>query len=86
MVKKSSKPTSKLFEIIGWAGIVLILTAYAGLNFGWMNQQHMNYQLLNLVGSVIIIFHSIKLKDYQPAILNIIWALIAMIAIISLFT
>jgi hypothetical protein len=71
-------------EIIGWYGTVAIVTAYALLSFGVISSGNIYYQLLNGTGALGIVYISLKKKDYQPGVLNIIWAVIALIAIINI--
>ncbi len=71
-----------LDEIIGWYGVLAILTAYGLINFNILTSTNLIYQFLNLTGALAIVYISFKKKAYQPAILNIIWVLIAVVAII----
>ncbi len=71
-------------EIFGWIGAVLILLAFALSNFGILSQTNFSYQILNILGAIGIVYHSLTKKDYQPAVLNIIWALVAVLAIIKI--
>ena len=75
---------NKLVEIIGWLGMAAIIFAYALLNFNVITQGMLMYPLLNLFGAIAIVYHSFKKKDNQPGVLNIIWSLIAIFAIIKL--
>lgn len=72
-------------EIIGWYGAVAIVLAYALLSFGAILPNGFIYQILNGTGALGIVCISLKKKAYQPGILNIIWAIIATIAIIKMF-
>ncbi|MFZ5955178.1 MAG: CBU_0592 family membrane protein [Nanoarchaeota archaeon] len=74
----------KLAEIIGWCGVLMLLSAYALLNFHVIYVNDFSYQFLNLIGSVSIIIISLFKRAYQPAVLNIIWAIIAMIALFQI--
>ena len=73
-----------LDEIIGWYGAVAILLAYALISFGFLSVSHIIYQLLNLTGAAGFAYISYKKKAQQPAVLNVFWALVAIIAIIKL--
>lgn len=70
-----------LIEVIGWLGVITIVLAYALASFGQITTTETTYHWLNLVGAVAVIFHSVAKKDYQPAALNFIWALIAIFAL-----
>jgi len=71
-------------EILGWYGTVAIVSAYALLSFGILTPNDLMYQILNGTGALGIVFISLKKKTYQPGVLNIIWAIIAGIAIIKI--
>jgi hypothetical protein len=71
-------------EIIGWYGTVAIVSAYALLSFGVIISDSLFYQILNATGAVGIVFISFKKKTYQPGVLNIIWTIIATVAIIKI--
>lgn len=72
-------------EIFGWVGTVMILSAYVLLNFGVLNSASLVYQILNVVGAFAIVYHSFTKRDFQPMVLNIIWALVAVLAVVRLF-
>ncbi|HUV46924.1 MAG TPA: hypothetical protein VMW29_02200 [Candidatus Bathyarchaeia archaeon] len=74
----------KLLEIIGWYGTIAIIGAYALLSFNLISSQSAIYQLLNVTGAVGIVIISLKKKVYQPAVLNIIWTVIGMVALLQL--
>jgi len=75
----------KWVEIIGWYGVIAILLAYLLNSLNIINSSNIFYSLLNLTGALGIIFDAWKQKNYQPAVLNIIWAFIAVITLIKLF-
>ena len=71
-------------EFFGWCGVVAILLAYCLVSFNVFSSMSLWYQILNCIGAVGIIFVSLYKRAYQLAFLNIIWAVIALIMIISL--
>lgn len=71
-------------ETIGWYGTVAIVGAFAMVSFEILAPTSLLYQILNGMGALGIVYISIKKKAYQPGVLNIIWAVIAVIAIIRL--
>ncbi len=74
---------SKIIETFGWYGVVAIVGAYAALSLGMLSSGSLLYQVLNLTGSVAIVVDALKDGNKQPAVLNIIWALIALLAIVQ---
>ena len=76
----------KFLEIFGWYGTVAIVGAYALMSFSIIQSDGVFYQLLNLTGAIGIVAVSLAKKVWQPATLNIIWTVIAIITLFkSLF-
>ena len=71
-------------EVIGWYGTVAIVLAYGLVSFGYVEGTNLWYQILNGTGALGIVYISFLKKAYQPGVLNIIWALIAAVAILSI--
>lgn len=73
-------------EIVGWSGTILILLAYLLVSFSIITSDSLLYQSLNLGGAAGIALISLVKKAYPPAVLNIIWALIALIAVLRMLS
>jgi len=71
-------------EAIGWVGISLIVSAYALISLGVLSAETFIYIIMNIIGSIGVIYISFKKKTYQPGILNIAWVIIALISIIRI--
>jgi len=71
-------------ELVCWAGMALILIAYALISFGVFNYDSLVYQLMNGIGAIGLVYISFIKKAYPPGVLNIIWALVAIVAIINI--
>ena len=69
---------------IGWVGTVFILLAYLLLSFNLILSNSLVYQLMNLFGALGIVVDTYYKKDKPPEVLNIIWAIIALIAILRI--
>lgn len=74
----------QLVELLGWYGVIAILLAYALISFETIESKSYIYQLLNLTGALGIVAVSIVKKAKQPAVLNAIWAIVALVAIVGL--
>lgn len=74
----------KALTIIGWYGVVAILTAYGLLAFDIIAAKSYPYLLLNLTGAGGLLLETIDKKDMQPAVLNAVWLVIAVIALVQL--
>lgn len=90
MAKKNSKKVSKntnFFEgAIGWYGAIATLAAYFLVSFAILHPRDLSYQVLNLTGAIGLGTICYFKKTYQPLFVNIIWAIIAIIAIIFILT
>lgn len=73
-------------ELFGWYGAIAIVLAYALVSFDRIEAQSYTYQILNATGAVGIVVVSLYKKAYQPAALNALWTLIALIAIANLLS
>lgn len=71
-------------EIIGWIGMVLILIAYITSNLDLLNLHSLPYLLMNLVGSISLVLVAWRKRDLQPAALNLIWSVIALVSLARL--
>jgi len=76
---------TRAISYFGWYGVSAILMAYALVSFNVIATKSYLYQILNLTGALGIVLEAASKKDKQPAILNAVWAVIALIAIIQLF-
>ena len=75
---------TQVINLVGWCGVLTILVAYAAINFGWLSVHSLAYTSLNIIGSVAILIETFAKRDFQPAVLNSIWAIIALIALVRL--
>lgn len=75
----------KYSVVIGWVGTILILSAYALVSFSLLSVTNLVYQSMNLFGALGIVVDTYYKKDRPPEVLNIIWSIIALIAITKIF-
>ncbi|MFH0875347.1 MAG: hypothetical protein V1859_05390 [archaeon] len=71
-------------EIFGWYGTVSILGSYALVSFSIIGADSVIYQFLNITGSIGLLAIALVKKVYQSVTINIIWALIGMIALLKI--
>lgn len=70
--------------ILGWYGVVAILLAYALSSFSIISNQNIWYHILNGTGALGIVMDTYTDRDFQPMTLNIVWAIIACVALIKI--
>ncbi|MFD1612670.1 hypothetical protein ACFSCW_12740 [Sphingomonas tabacisoli] len=73
-----------LIEAIGWAGAAMILLAYLMLSAGRLPARSMTYQGLNLAGAIAFVINSGWNGAIPSAALNVVWAAIAIFALIRM--
>jgi hypothetical protein len=71
----------KISEVIGWYGTIAIVLAYALVSFQVIASNGVVFQLLNLTGAIGIITISVIKGVRQSVVLNIFWAIIAVVAL-----
>lgn len=69
-------------DIIGWIGVLLILSSFILTTFAVINPSDLLYGVLNFIGALGIITSSYTKKDFQPVFLNVVWLVVATIGII----
>jgi len=73
----------KLVTLYGWYGMVAIVLAYALVSFSLIEASGLTFQILNGTGALGIALVSFQRKAYQPGVLNVIWTLIAIVAVLK---
>jgi hypothetical protein len=76
--------TPEIFrQSISFVGALLILIAYAGYQFGWIDARNMAYNILNGVGSAILFW--IALHPFQIGFIALegVWTVISIWAIVK---
>ena len=79
-----NKGMKKVSGILGWYGVIATIAAYILVSFLVLSPTSLFYQALNLTGALGVTIETYYRKDYQPFWLNLIWMLIALVAIASI--
>lgn len=82
--KDKGSMRSKAIGALGWYGVTAILLAYVLVSFNIIPAQSWQYQLLNFTGASGVLVISYMKQARQPALLNLVWAVIALAALIGL--
>ena len=62
-----------VIEVLGWAGMALIVGAYALLSSGRLAADSKTYQYINIAGTAGLIVNGGARGAYPSAVLNVIW-------------
>lgn len=74
-----------LIDVIGWIGSLEVIAAYLIVSFEFGKKINRKvYQGLNLSGSLFLIINTIYHGAYPSAFVNVIWLIIAAIALFNL--
>lgn len=65
-------------EILGLFGTSMILIGYFGLQVQYFTHDDLSYDLINLVGALILTFYAYISGTISFIILNVIWSLVAL--------
>jgi hypothetical protein len=77
--------TNIFAEIFGWYGTFAILLSYALVSFSVIKAESAIYQFMNITGSIGLLSIALVKKVYQSVTINIIWAIIGIVALVRLF-
>ncbi len=72
-----------LIEILGWVGMVLIVTAYYLVSNKDIKGSSRAYQLLNLFGAIFVGVNVYYNMAWSSLALQMIWAVIAIFALVK---
>jgi DNA integrity scanning protein DisA with diadenylate cyclase activity len=75
--------SSFLIEALGWIGAILIVGAYYLNIVGKIKSNSISYILCNLIGGIFFIVHTLVHKAYPSMVINIVWVVIALVALRS---
>ncbi len=68
--------TKIIIDSIGWVGSLMLIAGYWLNSKGKIDAQSISYQLLNAIGSVLLIANTIYYGAYPSSAVNIIWVFI----------
>jgi hypothetical protein len=72
---------SIVFDALGWLGAILLLVAYVLVSSKRVDGRTASYQLLNIVGSLLLLSNNVHYGAYPSGFVNLVWSLVAVVAI-----
>jgi len=68
-------------ELIGILGGTMFLTGFVLVSSGRWNGRSFWYEIVNFLGSILLLYYSIKKLAYTNIVLNLVWGIVAMFTI-----
>lgn len=72
-----------LIDITGWIGSILLIVAYWLNSQNKLSSQSLTYQILNVVGSMLLMVNTLYYGAYPSSALNLVWVTIGVIFLIK---
>jgi len=69
-------------QIVGMLGMILVLLAFTFLKLNKITHKDLIYNLLNLIGSLLLAISAIYTRSYPFVILNSVWVVFSLLDII----
>lgn len=64
-------------QLISLAGAFLVLGAYLGYQRGWLDRSDRSYNVMNLVGSALLLWAAILDRSWGFTLLNAVWVVVS---------
>lgn len=74
-----------IIDVIGWIGSIEVIAAYGLNSYQKIKSDSIYFQLLNLTGGVFLILNTMYYCAYPSAFINVVWVIIASIAIARMY-
>ena len=75
-----------LIDILGWIGSVEVILAYGLNSYQKLASDSNVFQTLNLTGAIFLIVNTVYYGAYPSTFINIVWVVIAAVALIRNWT
>ncbi len=72
-------------DMIGMTGVTLVLTAYGLLNLNKLTSHSLVYQLMNLLGAVLLLISLCFNFNLSSVVIEVVWITFSLIGIIRVF-
>lgn len=73
-----------LMDIIGWSGAASVIIAYGLTSYGKIKSDSYPFQILNLVGGILLIIYAYHKNAEANIFINGVWVVIAISALYKL--
>lgn len=77
-------PVELVINVLGWAGMVLLVGAYALLTWGRLRAGVL-FQVMNLVGGLLLMLNTAYYGAWPSTALNLVWFVIGGVGLVRLW-
>ena len=84
--EKGNKKFILVGDICGWIGAAIVLTAYCLISFEILRGSDLIYQLMNIIGSGLMMVLAIARSARPSIVVNLVWIVIGFIAVVNLIS
>lgn len=74
-----------IFQFIGFLGMICIVAAYFLLQIGKMTSENLSYQIINLIGAILLIISLFVHFNLGSFLIEIFWILITFYGIFKIY-
>ena len=74
----------EFYNAAGYAGAFLFIISYALLSYGKLKAEHKSYQLMNMLGALLLVINALNILDFPTLIVNGVWFLIGLTALVRI--
>ncbi|MBZ5719505.1 MAG: hypothetical protein LAO03_03905 [Acidobacteriia bacterium] len=67
-------------DLLGWAGALILLSAYGAVSFRRIRPESGLYQFCNGLGGIFLVVNTVYYHAYPSAFVNVVWIAIALAA------
>jgi len=73
-----------IMNILGWIGSIEVLAAYGLNSYQKIKSDSILFYVLNLTGGLLLILFSVYKEAYPNVFINVVWVIIAVVALMKL--
>jgi hypothetical protein len=76
------EPIVLLVNVVGWAGMLLLVSAYAFVTTSMVRPTGLAFQLMNIVGGTMLAINSAYYGAWPSVALNVVWVGVGTLGIV----
>lgn len=74
------------YNAAGYVGAFLFILSYALLSYGKLKAEHKLYQIMNILGALLLAINALNILDFPTLIVNGLWFIIGLAALVRIIS